>query len=132
MAKRAFSRRCYPDRKQCRLRGCIHALTASDSNGRLAKKLYCVSESTGLNLATYYRNRFYFFNSKKSILDISSPVIPYADVLVGMLMIATFSLVCINLFNRVVTWVIMEKKARDRRRAARNAAASGGGGGGGG
>ncbi|KAG9126336.1 hypothetical protein FRC07_003857 [Ceratobasidium sp. 392] len=78
-----------------------------------SKKLYCVSEDTGLNLATYYRNSLYLLSSKKSTLDISSTGAPFADIL-------------------VVTWVIMEKKARDRRRARRNAAAGGGGGGDGG
>ncbi|KAG9078614.1 hypothetical protein FS749_009332 [Ceratobasidium sp. UAMH 11750] len=61
-----------------------------------SKKLYCVSEDTGLTLATYYCNPFYLLNGKRSMLDISSPGIPYADVL-------------------VVTWAIMEKKARDSR-----------------
>ncbi|KAG9104696.1 hypothetical protein FRC06_000083 [Ceratobasidium sp. 370] len=78
-----------------------------------SKKLYCVSEDTGLNLATYYRNPFYLLSSRKSTLDISSSGTPFADIL-------------------VVTWVIMEKKARDRRRAARRGGGGGGGGGDGG
>ncbi|KAG9126335.1 hypothetical protein FRC07_003856 [Ceratobasidium sp. 392] len=75
-----------------------------------SKKLYV---NTGFHLATYYRNSFYLLNSRKSTLDISSTGAPFADVL-------------------VVTWVVAEKKARDRRRAARramsNAGAAGGGG----
>ncbi|KAG9104697.1 hypothetical protein FRC06_000084 [Ceratobasidium sp. 370] len=80
------------------------------------RTLHCVSIDTGLHLATYYRNPFYLVSSKKSTLDISSNGTLFTDIL-------------------VVTWVIVEKKARDRRRSARHAmnsaAASGGGGGGG-
>ncbi|KAG9089864.1 hypothetical protein FRC07_012240, partial [Ceratobasidium sp. 392] len=59
-------------------------------------KLYCISEDTGLNLATYYENPFCLLSGKKSTLDISSSGAPFADVL-------------------VVTWVVMEKKVRERR-----------------
>ncbi|KAG8708876.1 hypothetical protein FRC08_018660 [Ceratobasidium sp. 394] len=73
-----------------------------------SRKLYCVVPDTGLNIATYYRNGFYLFSSEKSTLDIAPAGLPLADIL-------------------VVTWVIAEKKARDRRRSRR---APGGGGGG--
>ncbi|QRW05739.1 hypothetical protein RhiLY_04738 [Ceratobasidium sp. AG-Ba] len=39
-------------------------------------KLHCVDSATGLNIATYYRNRFYLFNNKKSTLDIAPAAIP--------------------------------------------------------
>ncbi|KAG8687524.1 hypothetical protein FRC11_007082 [Ceratobasidium sp. 423] len=74
-------------------------------------KLYCVSVDTGLNLATYYRTSLYMVRSKKSTLDVLHGADPEkTDAL-------------------VVTWVIAEKKARDRRRARRHAASGGGGGG---
>ncbi|QRV76842.1 hypothetical protein RhiJN_19687 [Ceratobasidium sp. AG-Ba] len=79
---------------------------------KAGSKLYCISEETGLNLATYYRNPFYLITAKKSTLDISASGAPFADEL-------------------ILTWVIMEKKARDRRRAARNGGGGGGGGDGG-
>ncbi|KAJ1310720.1 hypothetical protein OPQ81_009243 [Rhizoctonia solani] len=79
-----------------------------------SSKLYCVSVNSGLNLATYYRTSFYLIRSKKSTLDVlHNTDAETTDAL-------------------VVTWVIAEKKARDRRRARRNAAGGGGGGGGGG
>ncbi|CAE6506857.1 unnamed protein product [Rhizoctonia solani] len=88
------------------------------SNGERFKwkdtsKLYCVSVDTGLNLATYYRTSLYLIRDKKSTLD----------VLHGADSEKTDAL--------IVTWVIAEKKARDRRRARRHAAGGGGGGGGG-
>ncbi|CAE7215256.1 unnamed protein product [Rhizoctonia solani] len=61
-------------------------------------KLYCVSVETGLNLATYDRTYFSLFRDKKSTLDISASAAHLKDDL-------------------VVTWVIAEKKARNRRRS---------------
>ncbi|CAE6505781.1 unnamed protein product [Rhizoctonia solani] len=61
-------------------------------------KLYCVSVETGLNLATYDRTYFSLFRDKKSTLDISADAAHLIDDL-------------------VVTWVITEKKARNRRRS---------------
>ncbi|CAE6409273.1 unnamed protein product [Rhizoctonia solani] len=61
-------------------------------------KLYCVSVESGLNLATYDRTYFSLFRDKKSTLDISSNAAHLVDDL-------------------VVTWVIAEKKARNRRRS---------------
>ncbi|CAE6528005.1 unnamed protein product [Rhizoctonia solani] len=73
------------------------------SNGEQFKwkdsmKLYCVSAESGLNLATYDRTYFSLFRDKKSTLDISANGIQLIDDL-------------------VVTWVIAEKKARNRRRS---------------
>ncbi|KAJ1307832.1 hypothetical protein OPQ81_001914 [Rhizoctonia solani] len=73
------------------------------SNGEQFKwkdsaKLYCVSVGSGLNLATYDRTYFSLFRDKKSTLDISADAMHLTDDL-------------------VVTWVIAEKKARNRRRS---------------
>ncbi|CAE6452730.1 unnamed protein product [Rhizoctonia solani] len=73
------------------------------SNGEQFKwkdsaKLYCVSMESGLNLATYDRTYFSLFRDKKSTLDISANASHLTDDL-------------------IVTWVIAEKKARNRRRS---------------
>ncbi|CEL58366.1 hypothetical protein RSOLAG1IB_03112 [Rhizoctonia solani AG-1 IB] len=57
-------------------------------------KLYCVSENTGLNLATYYKSLFAMFREKKSTLDIAPSAVHLSDIL-------------------VVTWCIMEKEGED-------------------
>ncbi|KAJ1310753.1 hypothetical protein OPQ81_009275 [Rhizoctonia solani] len=57
-------------------------------------KLYCVSESTGLNIATYYKTLFGSFREKKSTLDIAPSALHLSDIL-------------------VVTWSIMEKEGED-------------------
>ncbi|KAB5591481.1 hypothetical protein CTheo_5085 [Ceratobasidium theobromae] len=57
-------------------------------------KLYCISESTGLSLATYYRVALGGIRSTKSTLDISPDAIHLKDIL-------------------VVTWSIMETEGED-------------------
>ncbi|CUA68541.1 hypothetical protein RSOLAG22IIIB_03579 [Rhizoctonia solani] len=73
-------------------------------------KLYCFSVETGLNLATYDRTYFSLFRDKKSTLDISADGTHLTDDL-------------------IITWVIAEKKARNRRRS--QSVGRGGGSGGG-
>ncbi|CUA73464.1 hypothetical protein RSOLAG22IIIB_10820 [Rhizoctonia solani] len=80
---------------------------------KCSPKLYCVMAETGINLATYDRTHFYLVRSKKSTLDITSNGAHLTDAL-------------------VVTWAIVEKKARDRRRSRRHGGGGGGGGGDGG
>ncbi|CAE6425566.1 unnamed protein product [Rhizoctonia solani] len=62
-------------------------------------KVYAVNVETGINVATYYQNKFYLFSKKKSTLDIAA----------GASTELTDAL--------VVTWAIYEKKARDWRRS---------------
>ncbi|KDN38440.1 hypothetical protein RSAG8_09534, partial [Rhizoctonia solani AG-8 WAC10335] len=57
-------------------------------------KLYCVSELTGLNIATYYRTFFGGLREKKSTLDIAPSALHLSDIL-------------------VVTWAIMEREGED-------------------
>ncbi|CAE7161112.1 unnamed protein product [Rhizoctonia solani] len=57
-------------------------------------KLYCVSEPSGLNIATFYRSFFGGVREKKSTLDIAPSALHLSDVL-------------------VVTWAIMEKEGED-------------------
>ncbi|KDN41401.1 hypothetical protein RSAG8_07516, partial [Rhizoctonia solani AG-8 WAC10335] len=57
-------------------------------------KLYCMSETTGLNVATYYHILFADRRSKKSTIDIAPCAVRYSDIL-------------------VVSWMIMEKEAQD-------------------
>ncbi|CAE6424586.1 hypothetical protein RSOLAG22IIIB_06798 [Rhizoctonia solani] len=57
-------------------------------------KLYCVSEPTGLNIATYYKKLFGGLREKKSTLDIAPDALHLSDLL-------------------VVTWAIMEKEGED-------------------
>ncbi|KAJ1310743.1 hypothetical protein OPQ81_009265 [Rhizoctonia solani] len=52
-------------------------------------RLYCISELTGLNIATYYRILFVGLRGKKSTLDIAPSALHLSDIL-------------------VVTWAIME------------------------
>ncbi|KAF8599232.1 hypothetical protein BDV93DRAFT_511791 [Ceratobasidium sp. AG-I] len=76
------------------------------------EKLYCVSEETDLNLATYDR---YYFAALRGKVRQNFPLRHH-----------NFGVSNGSYFN-VVTWVIAEKKARDRRRARRNGGAHGGG-----
>ncbi|CAE6496875.1 unnamed protein product [Rhizoctonia solani] len=62
--------------------------------------LSCMGEDTGLHLVTYDRVPYHPFRRWQSSLNISSNGMAMLDEL-------------------VVTWVIAEKKARDRRRAGR-------------
>ncbi|CAE6442328.1 unnamed protein product [Rhizoctonia solani] len=57
-------------------------------------KLYCVSENTGLNIATYYKSLFAVFREKKSTLDIAPGTLHLSDIL-------------------IVTWCIMEREGED-------------------
>ncbi|CAE6432586.1 unnamed protein product [Rhizoctonia solani] len=57
-------------------------------------KLYCVSEPSGLNIATYYRTLFAGLREKNSTLDIVQSALHLSDVL-------------------VVTWAIMEREGED-------------------
>ncbi|CAE6486682.1 unnamed protein product [Rhizoctonia solani] len=71
--------------------------TASDGEKftwKNSMKLYCVSELTGINIATYYKTLLPGFKGKRSTLDISPGAWHLSDAL-------------------VVTWSIMEKEAQD-------------------
>ncbi|CAE6430235.1 hypothetical protein ACGC1H_001208 [Rhizoctonia solani] len=57
-------------------------------------KLYCVSEPSGLNIATYYKVFFGGLREKKSTLDIAPDALHLSDIL-------------------VVTWAIMEREGED-------------------
>ncbi|CAE6439977.1 unnamed protein product [Rhizoctonia solani] len=57
-------------------------------------KLYCMSEATGLNVATYYRIWFADRRTKKSTIDIAPCAVKYADIL-------------------VVSWMIMERESEE-------------------
>ncbi|CAE6530602.1 unnamed protein product [Rhizoctonia solani] len=57
-------------------------------------KLYCMSETTGLNVATYYHILFADRRAKKSTIDIVPSAVRYSDIL-------------------VVSWMIMEKESED-------------------
>ncbi|EUC65699.1 ATP11, putative, partial [Rhizoctonia solani AG-3 Rhs1AP] len=61
--------------------------------------IYAVNVKTDLNVATYYQNKMYLINDKKSALDIAA----------GASTELTDAL--------VVTWALYEKKARDWRRS---------------
>ncbi|KAG8731813.1 hypothetical protein FRC11_002164 [Ceratobasidium sp. 423] len=57
-------------------------------------KLYCVSELTGINIATYYKTLLPGFKGKRSTLDISPGALHLSDAV-------------------VVTWSIMEKEVQN-------------------
>ncbi|CUA71350.1 hypothetical protein RSOLAG22IIIB_04563 [Rhizoctonia solani] len=57
-------------------------------------KLYCMSEATGLNVATYYHVLFANHRSKKSTIDIAQSAAQHSDIL-------------------VVSWMIMAKEGLD-------------------
>ncbi|KAH7330679.1 hypothetical protein B0J17DRAFT_679145 [Rhizoctonia solani] len=57
-------------------------------------KLYCISEPSGLDIATYYRTLFAGLRGKKSTLDIAPSALHLSDIL-------------------VVTWAIMEKEGEE-------------------
>ncbi|CAE6391604.1 unnamed protein product [Rhizoctonia solani] len=57
-------------------------------------KLYCMSETTGLNVATYYHVLFADHRNKKSTIDIAPSAVRYSDLL-------------------VVSWMIMAKEGLD-------------------
>ncbi|CAE6466282.1 unnamed protein product [Rhizoctonia solani] len=61
--------------------------------------IYAVNVETDLNVATYYQNKTYLVNDRKSMLDVAA----------GASTELTDAL--------VVTWAIYEKKARDWRRS---------------
>ncbi|KAG8768897.1 hypothetical protein FRC12_005285 [Ceratobasidium sp. 428] len=75
------------------------------------RELYCVTADSGMNLATYNRVSLAPFRSKKSALYVNNVGVEIMDAL-------------------VVTWIIMEKYARDSRKRAARAGAAGAGGGG--